>query len=111
MTWNRWWRGKMPEAIWRLGRDGTVRLPARRGETAIRVERGLLLVTREGDPRDHVLAAGDEGRFPARGMVVAWALEPTDASVREVPTGGRSAARALSGPPPAPRPAPAHPGT
>ncbi len=68
---------------WDLGKDETSHLPEVRGPVTIRVERGLVLVTREGDREDHVLRAGDALVLPPSGKVVAWALEPTRATVRD----------------------------
>ena len=70
------------ERSWKLGRNETSQLSGLRGPVAIRVESGLILVTREGDPKDHVLRAGEAVVLPARGKVVAWALEPARATVR-----------------------------
>jgi hypothetical protein len=54
-----------------LAENDVVRLP--RGG-AVRVEVGQVVVTREGDPIDHVLEAGDTLELAARGRAVAWAL-------------------------------------
>ena len=48
----------------------------------LRVRRGLVWVTRSGDPRDHVLAAGQGIRFPGRGRVVIEALAPATIALR-----------------------------
>ena len=61
-----------------MERDTTLRLP--RG-AVVEVERGLVLVTREGDPQDHVLEPG-MGLPLGRGLAVAWALEPSRVRVR-----------------------------
>ncbi|HEU4385125.1 MAG TPA: DUF2917 domain-containing protein [Anaeromyxobacteraceae bacterium] len=87
MTWIPWRLAGRVEETWDLGRDQTSHVPGTRRPLAIRVERGLVLVTREGDPEDHVLHAGDALVVPPRGKVVAWALEPTRATVREAPAG------------------------
>jgi len=58
-----------------LGRDETMRLPHR--DQVLRVANGCVLVTREGDPEDHVLGSGEELRLPAHGRAVAWALAPS----------------------------------
>ncbi len=58
---------------------------------AISVERGVLVVTCEGDVEDHVLAAGDSLVLKGRGRVVAWALEPASATVRYSAGGARGA--------------------
>jgi hypothetical protein len=57
-----------------LARGATVRFPRRRGPTVVRVERGTVLVTREGDGEDHVLEPGDELVLPRRGLAIAWAF-------------------------------------
>jgi Protein of unknown function (DUF2917) len=58
--------------------DETVRLiPARKG-LGLYVRRGCLLVTQEGDLQDHVLEASDELRLTGPGVVVAWALSPSN---------------------------------
>jgi hypothetical protein len=59
-----------------LGKDEVVRLPRRAG-SVVRVEAGVVLVTREGDPEDHVLEAGGAVALPRRGTAVAWALVPS----------------------------------
>ena len=96
-AWNRWLGGGVG-ANWTLGADETRRLEGgRSGPVVVRVQRGLLLVTREGDPEDHVLGAGEEAAFPARGRIAAWALEPAQASVQgaRARTGGIAAGRPL----------------
>lgn len=87
MTWRPWRFAEHVDGIWELGKDETSHLPGARGPVAIRVQRGLVLVTREGDPEDHVLRAGDALVVPPRGKVVAWALEPTRATVRDAGPG------------------------
>lgn len=83
MTWMpRWFAGRV-QGSWELERDRTAVLPGARGEVLLRVERGLLLVTREGDAEDHVLAAGQALVLPAPGKVVAWALEPARATFQD----------------------------
>lgn len=64
----------------RLAGNATMRLPPGRNATIVRVERGTVLVTQEGDLEDHVLEAGDEIVLPRGGLAVAWAL--TDAVIR-----------------------------
>ena len=85
VTWMPWWVGGRGERSWHLGKDETIHLSGRRGPMAIRVESGLVLVTREGDPEDHVLRAGEAVVVPPRGKVVAWALKPARATVRASP--------------------------
>ena len=80
--WMPWSVAATAERSWQLGKDGTSHLSGSRGPVAIRVESGVVVVTREGDPEDHVLRAGETVVLPARGKVVAWAIEPARASVR-----------------------------
>ncbi len=63
---------------WELLENATLRLPAGFG-TVVRVGRGTVLVTQEGDLDDHVLEQGDELALPRPGLAVAWAF--TDATV------------------------------
>ena len=96
-AWKRWLGGGV-DACWTLAADETRRLEGGRlGPVVVRVQRGLLLVTREGDPEDHVLGAGQEVAFPSRGRIAAWALEPAQASVRasSARRGGLAAPRPL----------------
>jgi hypothetical protein len=65
---------------WHLDRDATLRLAADRGGIVVRVDRGTVLVTREGDPEDHVLEEGEAVLIAGKGLVVAWAL--TSAALR-----------------------------
>ncbi len=65
-----------------LGRNQVLRLPAWREGSSVWVQSGTVVVTREGDPEDHVLQAGAELRVPGRGLAVAWALEPSRVEVR-----------------------------
>jgi len=81
-TWMPWSFAGRSEWRWQLRKDEISRLAGQRGPVAIRVECGTVLVTREGDPVDHVLRAGDEVVLPPRGKVVAWALEPARATVQ-----------------------------
>jgi hypothetical protein len=83
LTWRMPWSvAGQVERSWQLGRNETWHSSASRGPVAIRVESGLVIVTREGDPEDHVLRAGEAVVFPPQGKVVAWALEPARATVR-----------------------------
>lgn len=59
----------------RPDRDATVAFRPGRAGLDLRCQSGLFLVTQEGDPDDHVLAAGDSFRTASRGRVVAWAFE------------------------------------
>jgi hypothetical protein len=84
--WTRWLGlGRAaPAGPWELALDETRRLP--RGGV-VRVEAGQVVVTREGDPIDHVLAPGDALELASRGRAVAWALGPSRVVVeaRNVP--------------------------
>jgi hypothetical protein len=62
-----------------LAKDATIRFPPGPSATVVRVESGTVLVTREGDPEDHVLESSDEIVLPRGGLAIAWAL--TDATV------------------------------
>jgi hypothetical protein len=68
-------RAKFGET-WDLRENATLRLPAGIG-SVVRVERGTVLVTQEGDLDDHVLERGDELVVSRGGLAVAWAF--TDA--------------------------------
>ena len=68
-----------------LAENATMRLPRGRFATIVRVERGTVLVTREGDLEDHVLEAGDELVLPAGGLAVAWAFTDAAVSARRPP--------------------------
>ena len=87
MTWSAvlrlpWSFTENAERRWQLGKDETSNLSGLHGPVAIRVESGVVVVTREGDPKDHVLRAGETVVLPRRGKVVAWALQPARATVR-----------------------------
>ena len=68
-----------------LARDATLRLPRPRRGAVVEVERGLVLVTREGDGEDHVLSSGMSFSLEGRGLAVAWALAPSTLRVRARP--------------------------
>lgn len=89
------WREKVPARVMELPADRTLRLPPARGETVIRVERGTVVVTREGDGEDHVLGAGAELRLPGRGLAVAWALAESRVVVWHDRRGGVAPRRGL----------------
>ncbi len=56
-----------------LEQGGLLRLGGVAG-VVIGCTRGVLWITEEGDPRDHVLIAGERHRVHGRGLVVAEAL-------------------------------------
>ena len=56
----------------------------------MRVERGTVLVTQEGDLDDHVLERGDELVLSRSGLAVAWAF--TEAALSIHPAVHRMAA-------------------
>jgi Protein of unknown function (DUF2917) len=58
-----------------LERDATLRLPRLESGLWLRVDRGQVLVTLEGDLEDHVLGPGEELVLSSGGLAVAWALE------------------------------------
>jgi hypothetical protein len=75
-----WLRSRRVEmGAMRLAADGTVSLAPRGRALTVSARGGTVLVTQAGDPRDHVLAAGEKVRLAARGLVVVWAL--TDAAL------------------------------
>ena len=80
---------------WDLDANEAVSLPRGRAGTTVRVHRGSVVVTQEGDGEDHVLEPGDEIVLRRRGRAVAWAL--TEATI--------SCAAALAGPRPSLLPA------
>jgi DUF2917 family protein len=63
---------------WKVLENATLRLPTEIG-IVVRVERGTVLVTQEGDLEDHVLEPGDELVLSRPGLAVAWAF--TDAAL------------------------------
>lgn len=67
---------------WELAENATMRLPRGRFAVVVRAERGMVLITQEGDPEDHVLEPGDEIVLPVGGLAVAWALTEAAISVR-----------------------------
>jgi hypothetical protein len=63
-----------PPARRALAANRVVRLRGGPG-WSVRVEAGTVVVTREGDPIDHVLGLGAELALPDRRLALAWALE------------------------------------
>jgi hypothetical protein len=83
---------------WDLAENAAARVSRARTAVLVRVERGTVMVTREGDLEDHVLERGDELLLPAGRLAVAWAFTPARLSVRGA--GGRTPAPpSLVGPP------------
>jgi hypothetical protein len=82
---NRPWRKRDEtlDRIQELGKDVTLQIPRGRAGMLVKVERGLVLVTREGDRQDHLIAGGSEVLIPTGGVTVAWALAPSRLRVRE----------------------------
>jgi hypothetical protein len=80
--WGRWWSRGQEQGPTLLGQDQVLRLPDWPEGSRVRVEAGLVVVTREGDAQDHVLEAGAELPVPGRGLAVVWALEPSRIVVR-----------------------------
>ncbi len=67
-------RGGRGSGTFELARNRTLRIP-QRGGTVIRVDSGVVMVTREGDLDDHVLERGMELAVLEPGLVVAGGLE------------------------------------
>jgi hypothetical protein len=66
-----------------LSQDATIQLPPGRRGLVVRVERGVLLVTQEGDLDDHVLEPAQELRIPRGGLAVGWALAPATVVIKD----------------------------
>lgn len=64
---------------WPLHDNGTMSLRPGAGGVVVRIDRGQVLLTQEGDRDDHVLGPGDAYRAAGRKAVVLWAL--SEASV------------------------------
>jgi hypothetical protein len=60
-------------AVQEVSRNQSVSVAGRRGMT-IRIARGRVWLTRDGDIRDYVLNAGDSMRLDASGRVVLFGL-------------------------------------
>ncbi len=67
-------RRQAPSAARWLPRDGTLSLRPGRAGLEILGQRGLVLVTQEGDAIDHVVGPGERFRASGRGRVAVWAL-------------------------------------
>ena len=75
---------------WVLEENATLRLPAGEDGVSVRIVRGTVLVTQEGDLDDHVLEVGDELVLSGTGRAVAWAF--TEAALSIQPANHRLAA-------------------
>lgn len=89
---------KTTQGTWELERDATLRLAAGREGILLRAERGTVLVTREGDAEDHVVVPGEPLLVTGKGLVVAWALEPSrlNVALRGAEPAGRAVAARLA---------------
>jgi hypothetical protein len=72
----------VPEA-WELAENEAMALPRGRFPKVVRVERGSVVITQEGDLVDYVLEPGDELPLGVRGLAVAWALSDATISVHD----------------------------
>ncbi|HEY6098871.1 MAG TPA: DUF2917 domain-containing protein [Anaeromyxobacter sp.] len=77
---------------WDLAENAAMRVSRRGVAVVVRVERGTVLVTRQGDLEDHVLEPADELLLPGGGLAVAWAFTAATISVREAARNGTEAA-------------------
>jgi Protein of unknown function (DUF2917) len=68
---------------WDLAENAAMRVSRPGVAVVVRVDRGTVLVTRQGDVQDHVLEPGDELKVPRGGLAVAWAFTDARISVRE----------------------------
>ncbi len=69
---------------WDLPENQTFRLtPGPRG-VVIRVDRGRVVITQEGDQEDYVLGPGEEIRMWGGDLVVVWAVSPSSFIVADV---------------------------
>lgn len=74
-------RAPAPRARRALGANDVLRLPGGPGRS-VRIEAGAVVVTRAGDPVDHVLGPGAELGLPDRTLALAWALEDSVLELR-----------------------------
>ncbi len=85
-AWNalrRWWNpGGEATVVQELSRGQAARLPSYGEGASLRLRKGVVVVTREGDARDHVLEAGSELQLPGSGRAVAWAIESSRFEIR-----------------------------
>ncbi len=73
---------------WELEENAAMRVSRRDAAVVVSVERGTVLVTRQGDLEDHVLEEGDEMFLPHGGLAVAWAFTEATISVRDAARAG-----------------------
>lgn len=73
---------------WELHENDAMALRRPWRETVVRVHRGTVLVTQEGDQEDHVLEPGDELLLGRRGRAVAWAFTDATLSLRAATRAG-----------------------
>lgn len=66
-----------------LEENSVMRVSRRGVAVVVRVDRGTVLITRQGDVEDHVLEAGDELYLRRGGLAVAWAFTDAVLRVRE----------------------------
>jgi hypothetical protein len=62
-----------------LAENSVMRVSRRGVAVVVRVDRGTVLITCQGDLEDHVLEAGDEIYLQGGGLALAWAF--TDATL------------------------------
>lgn len=68
---------------WELPGNATMRLPRSGLSSVVRVQKGTVLVTQEGDREDYVLATDDEIVLEGGGLAVAWAFTDAEIAVSE----------------------------
>ncbi len=76
---------------WDLEENEALPIPCRRPGATVRVHRGTVLVTQEGDREDHVLEPGDELALRPGGRAVAWAFTEATLSMAPPAAGSRGA--------------------
>ncbi len=82
-------------SAWDLDDNDAMVIPRNRRGSVVRVHRGTVLVTQQGDREDHVLEPGDELPLRRRGRAVAWAFTAATLSLRPASaTGGTISPRA-----------------
>ncbi len=84
-------QGQAADGVHAVEANAVLRLPRGRG-VSLRVEEGQVVVTRAGDPRDHVLEAGAVMDLSGSDRALAWALRPSRIELRRA--AGRADERA-----------------